>query len=53
MAKSPFLGATYQLSSPYPAANRCVNLYPEAIQDESAAKVKPAYLQHCPGFAHF
>jgi hypothetical protein len=50
VAKSPFLGATYQLASPFAAANRCVNLYPEAIQDEAAAKSKTTYFQHCPGF---
>jgi hypothetical protein len=50
MARSPFLGATYQLSSPFAAANRCVNLYPEVIQDEAAAKSKTAFFQACPGF---
>lgn len=44
--KTPFLGASYILKSPNAAADRCVNLYPEAIPQGGK---EPAVLYRCPG----
>ena len=44
--KTPFLGASYVLKSPNAAADRCINLYPEAIPQGGK---EPAVLYRCPG----
>lgn len=44
--KTPILGSSYVLRSPNAAANRMVNLYPEAISEGGK---ESAFLTRCPG----
>jgi len=44
--KTPFLGAAYLLRSPNAAANRCLNLYPEAVPEGGN---DAGALYRCPG----
>ena len=54
MARSPFLGGTYQLPAKQAAASRLVNLYPEMIEDPAARESRAVgYFTHCPGFTAY
>lgn len=44
--KTPFLGAAYELVSPNAAADRCINLYPEAIPQGGK---ESGCMYRCPG----
>ena len=46
---STFVGPAYQSQSPWADAERCINLYPEAIESPGAARGSALY--PCPGFS--